>query len=64
VRAIFADPWSGDVLSAFLLAVSRRLLSAPAAAAYLLGLAAAVASVAPSRVRQEQLHAMWDVCLR
>jgi hypothetical protein len=64
VRAIFADPWSGDVLSAFLLAVSRRLLSAPAAGAYLLGLAAAVASVAPSRVRQEQLHAMWDVCLR
>ena len=64
VRAIFADPWPEDVLASFLLCVARRLLSAPAAASYLLGCAAAVASVAPSRVRQEQLHAMWDTCLR
>lgn len=64
VRAIFADPWPEDVLASFLLCIARRLLSAPAAASYLLGCAAAVATVAPSRVRQEQLHAMWDVCLR
>jgi hypothetical protein len=64
VRAIFADPWPEDVLSSYLLCIARRLLSAPAAASYLLGCAAAVATVAPSRVRQEQLHAMWDVCLR
>jgi len=64
VRAIFADPWPEDVLAAFLLCIARRLLSAPAAASYLLGCAAAVATVAPSRVRQEQLHAIWDVCLR
>lgn len=64
VKAIFADPWPEDVLAAFMHALSRRLLSAPAAAPYLLGCAAAVASVAPSRIRQEQLHAMWDVCLR
>lgn len=64
VRAIFADPWPEDVLASFLLCIARRLLSAPAAACYLLGCAAAVTSVAPSRVRQEQLHAMWDVCLR
>ncbi|WIA41108.1 hypothetical protein OEZ86_004737 [Tetradesmus obliquus] len=64
VRAIFADPWPEDVLSSFLHALSRRLLSAPAAASYLLACASAVASACPSRVRQEQLHAMWDVCLR
>jgi hypothetical protein len=64
VRAIFADPWSEDVLSSFLLCIARRLLSAPAAASYLLGCAAAVSTVAPSRIRQEQLHAMWDTCLR
>jgi hypothetical protein len=64
VRTIFADPWPEDVVAALLLTLARRLLSAPAAAPYLLGCAAAVASVAPSRIRQEQLHAMWDVCLR
>lgn len=64
VRAIFADPWPEDVLGAFMCCIARRLLSAPAAAGYLLGCAAAVCTVAPSRIRQEQLHAMWDVCLR
>jgi hypothetical protein len=64
VRAIFADPWPENVLASFLLCIARRLLSAPAAASYLLGCAAAVSAVAPSRVRQEQLHGMWDVCLR
>jgi hypothetical protein len=64
VRAIFADPWSEDVLASFILCIARRLLSAPAAASYLLGCAAAVSTVAPSRIRQEQLHAMWDMCLR
>lgn len=64
VRAIFADPWSEDVLACFMYALNRRLLSAPFAASYLLNCAAAVASACPSRVRQEQLHAMWDVCLR
>eukprot|EP00878_Enallax_costatus_P001838 GHUV01001996.1.p1 GENE.GHUV01001996.1~~GHUV01001996.1.p1 ORF type:complete len:1153 (+),score=396.09 GHUV01001996.1:337-3795(+) len=64
VRAIFADPWPEDVVATFMLALSRRLLSAPAAASFLLSCATAVACAAPSRVKQEQLHAMWDVCLR
>ncbi|KAF6252279.1 hypothetical protein COO60DRAFT_1704362 [Scenedesmus sp. NREL 46B-D3] len=64
VRAIFADPWPEDALSSFLFVLSRRLLSTPAAASYLLACASAVASACPSRLRQEQLHAMWDVCLR
>lgn len=64
VRAIFADPWPEDALASFMLCIARRLLSAPAAASYLLGCAAAVATVAPSRVCQEQVHTMWDVCLR
>lgn len=64
VKAIFADPWPEDVVASFILALSRRLLSAPAAASFLLSCATAAASAAPSRVRQEQLHAMWDICLR
>eukprot|EP00879_Flechtneria_rotunda_P022502 GHRR01023753.1.p1 GENE.GHRR01023753.1~~GHRR01023753.1.p1 ORF type:complete len:1357 (+),score=559.90 GHRR01023753.1:692-4762(+) len=64
VRAVFADPWPEDPMAAFMLAIGRRLLSVPSAAGYLLGCASAVVSAAPSRVRQEQLHALWDVCLR
>ncbi|KAF8062701.1 SPAC3H8.02 [Scenedesmus sp. PABB004] len=64
VRAIFADPWPEDVVAAFMHTLARRLLSAPAAAAHLLACAAAAASAAPSRMRQEQLHGLWDVCLR
>lgn len=64
VRAIFADPWPADVVASCLHTLHRRLLSAPAAAPLLLSCAAAAVAAAPSRVRQEQLHAMWDVCLR
>jgi hypothetical protein len=64
VRGIFADPWPEDVVASFLHQLHRRLVAAPAAAPYLLACAAAACAAAPSRVRHEQLHAMWDLCMR
>ncbi|GBF93132.1 hypothetical protein Rsub_05861 [Raphidocelis subcapitata] len=64
VATIFADPWPEDLLTSFLFALTRRLFSAPGAAEYLLACAAAVARACPSRVKHEQLHQMWDTCLR
>ncbi len=64
VATIFADPWPEDLLSSFLFTLSRRLFNAPGAAEYLLACAGAVARAGPSRVKHEQLHQMWDTCLR
>ncbi len=64
VRSIFADPWPEDIMASLMHAILRRLISAPAAATYLLGCANAVAMVCPSRVKHEQLHQLWDTCLR
>jgi hypothetical protein len=64
VRGIFADPWPEDCLAAFVHQLHRRLVATPTAAPYLLACASAAASAAPSRVKHDQLHAMWDFCLR
>lgn len=64
VATIFADPWPEDLLSSLLFTLSRRLHSAPGAAEYLLACAGAAARAAPARVRHEQIHQMWDTCLR
>ncbi|KAI8462946.1 MAG: hypothetical protein J3K34DRAFT_527396 [Monoraphidium minutum] len=64
VATIFADPWPEDLLARLLFSLTRRLFSAPGAAEYLLACAGAAARACPSRVKHEQLHQMWDTCLR
>jgi hypothetical protein len=64
VATIFADPWPEDLLTGLMFTLTRRLFSAPGAAEYLLACAGAVARACPSRVKHEQLHQMWDTCLR
>lgn len=64
VRSIFADPWPEDLVQAIMNTLLRRLLVCPQSAPYLLACSSAVAGVCPSRMKQEQLHLMWDTAVK